>query len=477
MCLLLAFLFRLAFGILFHFGFVSAQESVFQSLPKTTPNSADAILAEQSAQLGRNWTSAGKIALALNFERSNWANGSVADDDFYRVPSFASTASAGTLLKVQLDANTSAYTLPPNTAISRIMYQTETLNGTTVPASAYILWPYLPLSQSDGYRVVVWGHGMSGIWGDCAPSHLKNLLYQFASPYTLVLRGYVVVAPDYAGLGVAENAEKVAVNHTWFPNRSHANDLFYSVQAAQSGFAEVSKQFVIMGHSQGGGAAWAAAQRQAVRPVEGYLGAIAASPPTKFMETAKSSLINNVACPWTLVQALLSIFPDFDPGDILTPAGLQRYQLYAEIQGCNSVMEEIVDSTLVRSNWSETFYPRAFSELSQNGGQPIAGPLLILQGADDPAVLADLVTKYVNQTCDLYPNSQLEYIIFEGVKHLPLMYASQPVWLSWIEERFAEVEVRPRCLLSRIASARPIDSYQHDVNWIIKYSTEGYETA
>lgn len=477
MGLLLGFLFRFVFGVLFLLNLVSAQKLVFPGPQNNTPNSTDAILAAESAQLGKNWTSGRKIALALNFERSNWANGSVADDDFYRVPSEASTASAGTLLKVQLDANTSAYTLPPNTALSRIMYQTETLNSTTVPASAYILWPYLPLSQSDGYRVVVWGHGLSGVWGDCAPSHVKNLWYQFAGPYTLALRGYVVVAPDYAGLGVAENAEGIAVNHTWFPNLSHANDLFYSVQAAQLGFAELSKQFVIMGHSQGGGAAWAAAQRQAVRPVEGYLGGIAASPPTNFMETAKSTSISNIASAWTLVQALLSIFPDFNPSDILTPTGLKRYHLYAQIQGCNSVMEELVDNTLVRSNWSETFYPRAFSQLSHNGGQPIAGPLLILQGAEDPAVLADLVTKYVNRTCELYPNSQLEYIIFEGVKHLPIMYASQPIWLSWIEGRFANVEVRPGCLRSGIASARPIDSYQHDVNWIMKYSTGGYETA
>lgn len=137
-----------------------------------------------------------------------------------------------------------------------------------------------------------------------------------------MLRGYVVVAPVYAGLGVAQDAEGNAVNHTWFPNLSHANDLFYAVQAVQSGFEELSKQFVVMGHSQGGGMAWAAAQRQAVRPVEGYLGAIAASPPTSFIETAKSTPACNFAGPWMLIQALLSNFPDFDPSDILTPAGL-----------------------------------------------------------------------------------------------------------------------------------------------------------
>lgn len=140
-------------------------------------------------------------------------------------------------------------------------------------------------------------------------------------------------------------------------------------------------------------------------------------------------------------------------------------------------MEELLDSTLVCPDWSESFYPQAFSDLSQNDGQPIAGPLLILLGDKDPGVLAELVSKYVNQTCVLYPSSQLEYIIFEGVTHLPLIYASQPVWLSWIEERFADVELSRGCLWSRLTSARPIDSYQHDVNWIVKYAGEEYETA
>lgn len=171
-------IFRFVVVVIFYLSFISAQISVFRGLQNNKLNSRDAIPAEQSPQPGKNWTSAAeKIALALNFERSNWANGSVIEDDFYRVPRHASTASAGTLLKVQLDANTSAHTLPPNTTLSRIMYQTESLNDTTVPASAYALWPYLPLAQSDGYRVVAWGHGLSGIWADCAPSHTKNLWY------------------------------------------------------------------------------------------------------------------------------------------------------------------------------------------------------------------------------------------------------------------------------------------------------------
>ena len=56
---------------------------------------------------------ANNVQVALNFERSKWANGSVDLEDFYHLPPNASHSPAGALLKVQVDANTSAYTLPP----------------------------------------------------------------------------------------------------------------------------------------------------------------------------------------------------------------------------------------------------------------------------------------------------------------------------------------------------------------------------
>ncbi|KAL8955243.1 MAG: hypothetical protein Q9183_006730, partial [Haloplaca sp. 2 TL-2023] len=279
---------------------------------------------------------ANNIEVALNFERSNHANGSVQDEPFYRVPSNASDAPPGALLKLQISANTSAYTLPPNTALSRILYQSRTLNGTAVPASAFILWPYTPRVEHDGYPVVGWAHGTSGEFGNCAPSHIRNLWYQFTAPYTLALQGYVVVAPDYAGLGVNRNINGEEIRHEYLANPAHANDMFYSVQAAQTAFASLSKRFVMMGHSQGGGAAWAAARRQVEEPVHGYLGAIAGSPITNIgnLLDLSGGATGDVVALFT--NALPAVFPQFNESDFLTPAGLARFALIKELQGCNS---------------------------------------------------------------------------------------------------------------------------------------------
>ena len=382
------------------------------------------------------------VQVALNFERSNWANGSVDLEDFYHLPPNASHSPAGALLKVQVDANTSAYTLPPQTALSRILFQTMTMNGTTIPASVYILWPFSPRTQPDGtYPVISWAHGTSGGYGNCAPSHIRNLWYQFKAPFTLALQGYVIVAPDYAGLGVDKDFNGNPIIHPYLVNPSAANDLFYAVEVGRSAFPILSKQFITMGHSQGGGAAWAAAQRQAITPVEGYLGTIAGSPDTNNLEILElggaAALAAGSGPVALLARGMASIFPSFNISSVLTPAGLQRLHLLDNLQGCNSVnLELFTVAGLVQPDVLQNYYINAFQNLTGNGGRKVAGPMLVLQGTGDPIAPAVVTDKYVNLTCSLYPDSAIEYMTYEGVGHVPVMYASQQDWLGWIEGRF-----------------------------------------
>ena len=438
---------------------------------------------QQLLQAGINSTVASNLEVALNFERSNWATGLTDTDPFYLPPSNASTAPAGSLLKLQLNVTTSNYTLPPNTALSRFIFQTETLNGTLIPASAFILWPYTPRVEPDGYPVVGWAHGTSGGFGNCAPSHIRNLWYQFSSVYTLALQGYVVVAPDYAGLGVSRDTKGHIIRHPYVANPSHANDLFYSVQAAQSAFAVLSKRFVLMGHSQGGGAAWGAAQRQALKPVEGYLGTIAGSPVTDIyamiqVGKALGFDFSTTDVGMLIANGLLDIVPGFNLSTILTSAGLRLYSLVSDIQGCNSVTAEAFDDpALYQATWYEDPQVKNFFNMTANGGRPIRGPMLVLQGEADTSVPPPSTTQGVNLTCARYPHAQIQYITYPGVEHVPALYASQRTWLDWIADRFAGRHVPERCQFSRVPSVRPYSEYQVNLNWFLEYATDAYEVA
>ena len=431
--------------------------------------------------------------VALEFQQTNYATGSVGTDEFYTVPTNSSTALPGDILKIEFNATAKAFSLPPTTAISRILYMTASYNGTAVPASAYILWPYLPRKQPDGtFPVVGFAHGTTGIFGECAPSHTRPLQYNYGVTYTLALQGYVVVAPDFAGLGVNRTATGSPILNPYGVNPAAANDLFYAVQAAQSAFATLSKEFVIVGHSQGGGAAWAAAQRQALKPVAGFLGTVAGSPPTSSSGQVTSNAANTQTI--RVAHGLSAVFPDFTPSMWLNELGLARLNLLTQTQGCTPLEAPILGSdALTLPNFDDNFYYEAFANISQNGGKPIGRPMLVLQGTADPTVPANGTTAAVNKTCEAFPATQIEYHLYQDVTHSkpcyptlylhsskyrldPSMWVSQRTWLGWIEDRFAGKNASAGCSTTHSTAALPLSNYLEDANWYIEIATQVYET-
>jgi len=447
-----------------------------------TFNSTFQLTPAQIAAANLSATLATDLAVALNFERSNWATGSVTTDPFYQPPRNTSTSPAGSLLKHET-ANTTLYTLPPLTALSRILYQTTTLNGTLVPASASILFPYSPRhfpSSNNSYPVVAWAHATSGIFPACAPSHVRNIWYHFMAPFALVQAGYVVVAPDYQGLGVSHTSEGKEILHPYLAQPSQADDVFYAVQAAQEAYASLSREFVVVGHSQGGGAAWAAAERQARTPVEGYLGAVAGSPVVDFVGDADAQERAGEPLGYLgalLVTGLQSVFPDFDIGSILTEEGSRRWELVKEVQGCNPVFVELLaDPGVYRQGWQHLPRVEAYRNMTRIVGKPIAGPLLVVQGEADPVVPAVVIDGAVNALCQMSQGTGIEYQRYKGAGHVPAMYAAQRNWLKWVEERFAGKGVARGCRRREFESALPLERYQGELNWFLEYALDVYET-
>ncbi|KAI4199502.1 MAG: hypothetical protein LQ350_004568 [Teloschistes chrysophthalmus] len=424
--------------------------------------------------------SSSDLAAATAFEKSQFVNGSVTQDAFYKTPSSSAGATPGTLLKVEADANASAYNLPPGTAVSRFMYQSEAFDGTPVPASAYVLWPYQPLVQPGGhFPLVVWAHGTSGIFGDGAPSHLKNLYNHFAAPFPLALQSYVTVAPDYAGLGVEKTADGRDIVHQYLASPAHANDVFHAAQAAQEAFPRLMSEFVVMGHSQGGGAAWGAAQRQAIRPVKGYLGSIAISPLTNLSELPQTDnpLIDVVGA--FMTPGMQTLFPDFQPKSLFTDIGWERWQTYTNMRAGMPVgVALLIDVQLLKQGWRNDSYIKEFVNLTANGGAKIEGPLYVIQGEDDPNMHLSTTTSGVDKTSRNYPDSQLEYLTLPGIGHDPAMFASQRNWLDWIAKRFAGVPVKAGVQRSQAPpTPQPMSAYKANSDWILTKVTEPFELA
>ena len=409
-------------------------------------------------------------AAALEYGKTLMVHQPITDDGFYNVPAGTASAPAGTLLKVEAETNPSSYMLPPATALSRILYQSEDLQGSPVPASGFILWPFQPRTQPDGkYAVVAWAHGTAGVHKNCAPSNTKTLWQHWLAPFPLALQGYVTFAPDYAGLGVGKTVDGKKIIHQYMANPAQANDIVFGVQAAQTAFPKLSSDFVVLGHSQGGGAAWAVAQRQAQKPIDGYLGAVAVSPITNILELPTSSHDLVPVLSLFATPTMQQLYPDFDYKDFFTEEGWERYQLEGRLGGFTPVLGEVMTGfPALKDNWKENTYLQRFVGLTAAGGKKIGGPLLVIQGGADEGMNVDTTAGAVNKTRETFPDAQLQYLMLPGITHLPTMYAGQRFWLDWIAERFRGVEVDAGYEERKAEEPpRPLESYQQNPNWTV----------
>ncbi|GAB7358744.1 hypothetical protein MBLNU230_g3973t1 [Neophaeotheca triangularis] len=432
------------------------------------------------------------VETAINYERTNQPGGPIENDHFYDLPDTYDPTNPpppGTILKIEQHTNTTLYTLPPTLSMSRILYTTSTLNGTTIPASAYILWPYLPrhfphlstrnpssdTNTTTPYPLIAYAHGTSGHNRACAPSHLRSLWD--SAPLTLALSGYAVVAPDYAGLGIANTTSP------YFVLPAQASDLLHSVSAAQSAWQqELSTEFVVMGHSQGGGTAWAAAERVA-RAKEGmqpgFLGTVAAAPFLDVLDAVAlqdGPQVNGRMA--AVASGLGSVFEGFELEDWLTEAGVARLRLLAELGGCNAVSGALFSAEggevgILKEGWERTEAARWFNSVASNGGKPVAGPMLVIQGTEDGNAILNVTTDGVRRTCEAYPESELEYVVFEGLGHVPVLYGGQHVWLDWVADRFRGVAAGKCCSKETVSPPRGVENIVPGRNWFISYNVYG----
>ena len=413
---------------------------------------------------------------AHKFELSYRAHPSVAEDPFYIVPLEASNAVPGTLLKVERQSDASLYTLAPNLSLSRFMYQSQTSNGSLVPVTAYVLWPYLARDYGDGLPVVAWAHGTSGVNHECAPSNMQNLWHHFQAPYQLALLGYVVVATDYAGLGVGADASGKPIVHEYLNGSAQANDIRYSVHAAQKAFPELSKRFVTIGSSQGGLATWALAERLVSEPMEGHLGTVALSPVTRFLDLSTNASIISLLLVM-IAPTLIANYPEFSPEQIFTPEGQQSLETYTALKGCNTVLFNLPSKNILKEGWQDNAWVQAYQKLAGVGGRPISGAMLVMTGAADPSVFPQTVTDAVNRLVDANPSAPIQYHQLPGVSHADAMFSGLQIYLAWIEQRFSGKPANPGFSRYDPKPVWPASAQNTEATWYLQKLTEPWQAT
>lgn len=231
----------------------------------------------------------------------------------------------------------------------RILYaSTDGLNDSKrVPVSGALFWPKGDPPEG-GWPIVAWAHGTVGVADRCSPSFAGRSDRDKQYLNAWLSAGFAVVATDYQGLGTAGG-------HPYLATKPEAYGVLDSIRAVRNRL-QIGDTTIIVGQSQGAGAAFAtAAFHAAYAPDVKLLGTVATGVPYFSKETlaalARSGNVDGVSP--TLAYTLLILqlaeqaLPNFDAASYLTDRGRTVYEMART--SCLAEMEKaIVDGEISR---------------------------------------------------------------------------------------------------------------------------------
>lgn len=377
------------------------------------------------------------------------------DWDFYATADNFSTAALGDLLKLE-PVDPTTLSTKSGVSVYHIQYVSEDFDGSLVPATGFIALPY-SLPDSGKFPLIAYAHGTSGAYRGCVPSNGPEL-YDYDSWNLLVERGYAVVATDYAGLG------NNYTEHKYCAFSVNAKDVFHSVTAARHAFGSVlTAEWMGVGHSQGGAAAWKLAEdvvelsaAAGTTEAANYLGTVALAPAVKIWGLL-SELVTNIfprddfhnyaisTYVPLITIAVPRIFPEFS-GSILGDVMKKRVGLIDEAQLCimgaaGLTLDLSVDelTTLGPNGPGATAEDLEIIQKYQNATAPVNGgkahgPILVVQGENDTAVLPQIVVQAYEDACA--DGNEVHLTLYPKQDHSGVIIAAAPEWLQWVDSRF-----------------------------------------
>ncbi len=220
------------------------------------------------------------------------------------------------VVKVEAYTSTNLGSVAAESSI--LTYKMLGQSGQEVQATSLVFTPNTP-PPVGGWPIVVWAHGTTGVADVCAPSKAaladstKDLISK------LLAAGYVVVAPDYEGLGTPGI-------HPFLNVKSEAFSITDAVVAARNYLSQrnllTSKKWVTVGHSQGGHAALGAAQ-YASRAQLDYKGTVAVAPASNLGSILVDGEAQVANAP---IDIKIGIYAQLDTYTALVTAGIRNTQ-------------------------------------------------------------------------------------------------------------------------------------------------------
>lgn len=351
----------------------------------------------------------------------------------FTVPTTAIAQQAGTLIAADPVIDT-----PAGMQAWRVKYWTTDAAGRPREVTGMVVAPREAV-PAQARPVLAWTHGTWGVASRCAPSLSKDF-WSVTAGLGAVRNGYVVVAPDYPGLGSAGM-------HPFLIGEDTARSVIDGVRAARSiPGAAAGSRYAVWGESQGGHAAlWTAQTSRAYAPDLTLVGAAAAAPPTDLAQNLRS----------TSNRALKSFFTAYigrswsvSYGAPLSSLGNRQTQgIITRLADNNCItlnmkpkLGMILGISVLNSRLQSIDIGRIepWAGLARRNSPTIANigvPLLIAQNAKDDLVAPAVTAAHVRGLCR--SGNRVRSIAISGEGHATSAKDSAAATLAWIADRFA----------------------------------------
>jgi hypothetical protein len=362
----------------------------------------------------------------------------------YCASGIPSSPDAGKVVSTAGLPNLSSDIVSTGAKYARVVYHStngDTGAPTVVSGSVFVPDGSPP---DGGWPAVVVAHGTTGIQQPCAPSLSTDLIGQATVVSGFLRAGFAVAFPDYQGLG----ADGI---HPFPDSRTAGLNVIDAMRALRATFPDVSARWAAIGHSQGGGAVWAAnEQANRYAPELKLVGTVALAPSADITglvdQAAKGTLTEDqtLALQWSLVS-LNRLHPELNLDDYRRGAAAKDWDA---LSGCSGM------ELLARGDASAEVGPFDLSPATPEAAdvlrrllaqwalpqRPLSAPMSVIYGSDDPLIAPESTTDAIRRACAM--GDVITWREEPGKGHTDLKVSDQ---FNWLAQRFAAQPVTSDC--------------------------------
>jgi alpha-beta hydrolase superfamily lysophospholipase len=364
------------------------------------------------------------------------------DPAFYAVATSTPAAPPGTVVRSE-----ELLSAPDGSRAWRVLYHSTDLAGHDTVLSGIVVAPDSP-APAAGRAVVGWGHPTTGAAASCAPSNGVDPYVLVEGLPDLIRAGYVVVAPDYPGMGVPAPS-------SYLIGTSESRSLLDAVRAARELPTGATTTTVLWGHSQGGHAVLFAALQAGTYAPELTVRAAAVAAPAADLGTLLDDDIGDVSgvtigpsAVAAYQQAYAAQYPGLELTSILTDAGAAVTQTMAGLClfGDNDKLHAVATPLLGRYLRSDPRTTEPWSAiLAENtlGAPPAGLPVFVAQGGADSLVIPSATEGYVAASCR--GGGRMTFRLYPTDTHGTIANTAMPDVLTFLAKGLAGTPVPSTC--------------------------------